>query len=1248
MKKNGPVTLLLKKEYRKAWTIVQFTSAFMLLFVLSAHSSALQSRSVSLNLRNVTFFQVFDEIHRQTGLRFVYNTDQLRSQKTVDVQAENKDVEEVFTDILRGTNLTFVLEDDVVMLVPQQNTQRQGEPTRIAGTVTDVNGQPLPGVTVRLVYKSATEDKFIGVSTDVQGRYVITVPADATNPVFYFSFVGMKNQIVPVTGKEAVNVVMEEAQQEVGEVVVTGYQQIDRRHLTSAVTSMKMSDIEIPGVLSIDKALEGNVPGLIFMQSTGQVGAAPKLRIRGSSSILGNQEPLWVVDGIIVQDKVNIDPVQLNDLDFVNLLGNAISGLNPADIEQIDVLKDAAATALYGARAANGVIVVTTKKGQAGPPKISYSMSGTFTPRPRYTDRAFHMMNSKERIDVSRELMERDVRYSGYYPGVDDWVGYERAYLDYFQEGTIDFNEFSRRSKYYETMNTDWLKLLTKDVFSHNHTVSLNGGSENIRYYASVGFADQKGNVRGEKNDRYTATLKTTLNYDKLTAEFGVIGDITEKRYSPTELNVMSYAHSMNRALPLYGEDGELWYYNRGPSEKFPFNIRNEMDHSSWDINQYGVNLTGQVRYKFNDRFSLRGVASYQFSYTDDSEWFGEESWHVKSLNLRTTNAAYPYFNYLCPFGGELKQSTTRNNAYTFRLQADYNTWLDADNKHFINAMAGYELSSSKYNSENSLQRGYFKDRGQTVAPPPIYTLGPNVNFSHYQMYYHWLINNHPTYTESLTNMLSAYATFTYSYADRYILNVNGRADWSNAFGSRSNEKLFPVWSVSGRWNISDEKFMQNASWVDNLALRLSYGLQGNMLNNQPSRLVIQKNPLGVTGDEYANIVHYANPDLRWEKTNSYNAGIDFSLFNNKVRGSFAYYYKKTTDAFLDRRVGSQNGVTTYTVNAGDIENHGVEIALSFTPIDQGIVNGKRGFVWRFDPQIGQAVNQLVNRAINRHNDYLQDDLTFMDMINGAAYIPGTALNTFYSFRYKALDNTGRPTFYGLEADRVDELNEKYAELAALDKKNVWMELLSESGTRVPVLQGSLRNYVAYRNFSLSVNLTYSLGNKIRMFKLCSSDYSAVNPYPHNNLRKEFVDRWRGPGDEKHTDIPGIATEVVGAGDQEKIMASYGWWYNKTNWAPDVMTNRSLSKYSMYDYSDLRVVSGDYLRMQSLVFTYTLGDKFLQNLGIANASVSLSGQNLFTICDKKLKGQNPEQFTTDDMISIALRPQYTFSLNLNF
>ena len=1188
-------------------------------FSVSANTLAQQER-VSLNLKNVAVRVLFDEIQRQTNLYFVFNTEQTDRLGQLSVNVENETVETVLRRILKGTGLTYKFRDDLIVIQRQDDRkEKMRGAKRICGIVVDQARQPLPGVTVKLNSEASLT---VGTATDKNGRFLLTMPIKSG--VLEFSFVGFKTQKVNFTEKtDSLRVVLMENVSELEEVVITGYQQIDKRHLTAAVTTLKMDEIDVPGMNRIDQMLEGRIPGLTFMQNSGQVGAAPKLRIRGTSSILGNQEPLWVVDGIIQQDPVNIDPQQLNDLDFVNLLGNAIAGLNPDDVEQIDVLKDAAATALYGVKAANGVIVITTKKGKVGPPRLSYSLTGSFSTRPRYTDRGINLMNSKERVDVSRELMERGVRYAGSYNNFTDWFGYEKAYLDYFKYGTISFEEFKKRSAYYETMNTDWFDILCRDAFSQTHSLSVSGGSNDTKYYASFSFNDEKGNIKGEKNQRYTGSVKVTTQYNKIQMQFGVSGNVQDKFYNPTGLGIMNYAYNMTRAVPLYEDNGELYTYSKS---NYPFNIVREMEESEYTVTQKNVSVNAQVQYRFNEALKLVGTASYSFGTSDESTWYGENSNYI----LKLKGASNTMASSECPFGGELQTNSTRNNSYTLRLQLDFSKYLDKSKIHFVNASWGGELSSVSYDGTLNVERGYLKDRGMTFAKID------GDSYEKYTAFFKWLATNHPTYTKSLTNSMSTYITLTYSYRDRYILNFNTRADWSNAFGSRSNEKLFPVWSVSGRWNLSND-VVENVDWIDNLALRLSYGLQGNMMNNQPSRLMITKDGYSTSKGGYiSKIDKFPNPDLKWEKTQSYNAGIDFSFLQEKIRGGVSVYYKRTTDAFLAKTVCNVNGVDSYVVNSGDVENKGVELSLNFTPINRAIsANGKRGFVWRFDPQIGQTLNRLLNERINRGNKTLQDELSVSQFLNGSIQLAGTPLNTFFSYKYNGLDNEGKPTFKDLEVERKEEL---YAKYAMMEKKELYLAVLEESGRRVPVIQGGLNNYFAYRNFSLSINVTYSLGNKIRLLRLASGDYSAVNPKPMQNLRREFVNRWRNPGDEKITDIPALQLEGT---------LDYGWWHD-SQYGGRINPSNGATIYSMYDDSDLRVASGNYLRLQSVNLRYVFPDKWLKRVGMSSAYLSLAGSNIFTWCGKDLKGQSPEQSGTSSVVNISIRPSFSLSLNVNF
>ena len=558
--------------WRYCLTLFYMLQAIIPLTTSSAFGQERTTKVISLKLENATVLQALEEINRLSQNNVIFKREEVtREPKRITVDLKDVTVLQAVQECIKGTRLTCTERYGRVAVGPDTEVKS----VRISGTVKDQKGAILPGVTV--IVKGLA----MGTSTDNNGHYSLNLPR-VDNLSLLFSFIGMETEEVKYAGKDTINVVMKEVVSELEEVVVnTGYQRIDARKNASAITSIRAEDIITPGLQTIDQMLEGHVPGMIFMQNSGQIGAAPRLRIRGTSTILGSQEPLWVIDGVIQEDPVNVDPENLNDLDFVNLLGNAISGLNPEDIEQIDVLKDAAATAIYGKKAANGVIVITTKAGKQGPPSVMYSVSGSFTQRPRYSDRSVNVMNSKERVAFSRDMIENRLAY----PKITSWVGYEAAYRDYI-EGQIGYSEYKSLVDKYETMNTDWFDILMQDAFSHKHTLSLSGGSSTLRYYASLGLNDVTGSVKGESNRVYSTNVNLTGNFDKFTVRFGLQGSVSKRKYIPEDVGVTEFAYNTSRAVPARNDDGSYWYYQiekeiDGESYYYPKNILEDMANSS-------------------------------------------------------------------------------------------------------------------------------------------------------------------------------------------------------------------------------------------------------------------------------------------------------------------------------------------------------------------------------------------------------------------------------------------------------------------------------------------------------------------------------------------------------------------------------------------------------------------------------------------------------------------------------------------
>ncbi len=1169
--------------------------------------SLAQSQRYSGTFRNENVRVVLESIQKSTGVKFVYNAALINNSNLITTTAKDETVDSFLRRILTPIGIDFVWQDGVAVL-RRKVADANNKKINISGYVNDSENYPLVGVSVMVVGTT------IGATTDSQGKYTICANQDCA---IKFSFIGMESQIVPCNHREIIDVVLKEDVRVMEDAVVTGYQTIHRSQLTSAVTTLKMDDIRTPGVTTLDQMIEGRIPGMIFMKNSGQVGAAPKLRIRGTSTILGNREPLWVLDGIVLADPVNVDPQQINDPDFVNLLGNAISGLNPDDIEQIDVLKDASATALYGAKAGNGVIVISTKKGKTGRPTISYSGTGTFTSRPHYSDRSIYMMNSAERMDVSKELVDRKM----YYNNITQWSGYEQAIQDYYR-GKITYAEFKSQSDYYASINTDWLGMLCKNVFSNNHTLSLSGGTANIKYYASLGYSNENGVIKGEKNNRYSTTLNVTGNYGKFNVQFSLLGNYSEREYLPADLGVMNYAYNMSRTMPAYNSDGSLFYYPRTNSSGliYNYNIMNEIKNSGDASTGNGLNMRTQIRYNVLPYLNIDGLLSYNIANNTRETYYTKDTYHTFNLRGDQTERWD-----LCPVGGEYSRSENTNNSYTGRLQANYTKLLGASMSHLITASAGIEIKSTENKGFDMTRRGYFTDYGGYFDMVP----------TKYSGYYNQWMATKPALgfrTRQLNNELAWYATAGYGWKDRYLFNIHLRGEQSNLFGSRANNEFMPIWALSGRWNMKKD-VLKDVSWIDDISVRASWGWQGNMLPGQTSRMIMQMSTLtnNIFNSGYANISKYPNPDLRWERTSSSNLSVDFALFNNKIRGSVAYFYKHTSDAFLTKTISEINGINQYVVNGGTLENQGFELSLSFTPIDNANLGGtSRGFVWRLDPQIGQVLNKVLNRAINNKTHVLRDEITYNDFLSGNVELSGKPISTFYSYRYKGLSKVdGSPLFYGCEDELSQEYMQKYA---TMKREDVYMAVMEESGAREPYIQGGISNYFGYRNFGLSFNLTYSLGNKVRLMKICSG-YATNVIYPQQNLRKEFTERWRKPGDELYTDIPGLSSNNT---------VNTPWW----NVYPATAYSFGGTVYDMYDNSNLRVVSGDYLKLQSLSFRYNVSEKITKKIGVQSAYISLSGTNLFTICNSKLKGQDPTQSGSTPNINIAVQP--TYSLNINF
>lgn len=1100
-------------------------------------------------------------------------------------------------------------------------TQTAAQDHVVSGMVFDKTGEPLVGANVRVTLGR----KVWTAQTDSKGAYRVKLPAGTSTAGLSISasYLGMKRQTK--SGRSNVahyDFMLDDHSQSLGEAVVTGYGTISTREKTSAITSLKMEEILMPGMTSLEQALEGRVPDMVFMQNSGEVGATARMRIRGTSTLIGNREPLWVLDGIPLSDPVDVTNEQLNDPDYINYIGNAISGINPQDIERVDVLKDAAATALYGTRAANGVIVVTTKKGEPGPPRITYNSQLKYTARPRYSDRDIYLMNSQERVQFGQELM--NLHYT--FPNHMTMVGYEGAYHR-FVTGQTDYNGFLTEVQRAETVNTDWFKLLTHDTFNHNHTVALSGGSETARYYASLGYNREEGVQLHHNNDRYTASLNMQTRIAKvIQANIRLNANVQKKTQLPGEIDLLGYAYGTTRALPAFNNDGSYFFYQRhaynvgtdkNEQYKYAYNILNEIENAEKLYSSNGIMAALDLTYRFKTLLDLTLTTSYQRTHSDNSTWFGEKSNYAAQLrNAEYGQAPIPgdYGLSDMPYGGVYNTGTNVNENFTLRAQANFRHALGEKKQHLLSASLGYEMNVSNTDGFSENTRGFFKSRGLK------YVNMTAEEMNRFPKYASWVAHNHPTLRADKTHRLSGYAIFSYSYGSLFSLSANTRFDASNKFGSRSNEKFLPVWSASGMLNLKSLLLRQYDA-VSDLRLRTSFGKTGNMVDNQTPNLLLRQESLDTYyGENVAKVDALPNPYLRWEQTDQWNVGVDASLFDYRLTVGVDAYYKHTKDAFDNTLVSPFNGVENYVMNGSDITNSGFSINLS------AYLLKTRDWSWLVSANYSVVYNSINTKTANKYK--------IEKYLNGTAIMDGKSIGTFYSYNFIGLDpQNGLPLF--------DDYRDRQHLLEGQPLDRIMERVGVVSGSREPNFAGSFYSTLRYQQWSLSASFNYALGNKIRKFALYKDVLDGVSS--ENNVRKEFTHRWRKPGDERHTQLPSLISPSDPAFGDNRYH-----WSAATPAATQGFEAFADNYWMMYDNSNARVVSGSYLRLSNLALRYQFTRKQLKGLPFSNLAFDAAMTNVFTLKSSALEGQDPTQSGFSLQTSLSLRPSFTFGLRVSF
>lgn len=1079
------------------------------------------------------------------------------------------------------------------------------ETRTIRGRVTDaVTGEALIGATVFISpdEKQASAYEPQGTVTDYDGNYLFTLPKSVKKVIV--SYIGYTNRTINLTPSQSVyNATLEEAEGLLDELVVTGYQKIERRKLTSAVQTINAGEIARVAVPGVDQMLSGQLAGVVVNPSGGGPGAASQIRIRGTVSLSGSSEPLWVLDGIPLEgDQV---PKDFNAQESIDQLHNtSIAGLNPSDIESITVLKDAAATAIYGARAANGVIVITSKRGKEGKIRINFSGDLFYTSRPNAS--RLNLLNASEKVDLELALL-RDPLHTfqsdkGDVARLINSSGLTDAYRKSGQE--ILTPELLNQINALRKDGANWFDEIYAPTFNQQYSLSLSGGGERAHYYVSGGVYMENGTTKGTSFDRYNLT--TNLDFkitDKLTARVSIFGNYSERGTylaTSTVANAQNYSRNVNPYRKIVDAEGRYIYdpdVINSSNQTIPFNYREEQTNTDYTLKNQSLKSVIELEYKPLSLITLSTQLGLQFENNATEQFAGAESYFTRDFRNSYT---YKGKSFL-PEGGIIQNWNDRLFQYNWRNQIFLQKTFDE--KHDVDFMAGVELRRNSYT--NVQAKGFGFDAKTLTSKPIVFPQGYNGSTTT------TLLPYRKSFVENA--FLSLFSTASYTLLGRYTVFGSLRLDGSNLFGVDPKYRYLPLWSVSAAWNAKREPFLEDIKWLSNLKFRASYGLQGNIDKNT-SPFVKGTWNIKKFFNEYeeptVNVTTPPNQNLRWEKTSTTNVGFDLGLFD-RVNVGFDYYYRLSTDLISLKAIPRENGFDFVTLNWGSVENRGWELTINTVNIST------KDWTWTTGFNLSQNKSKVLEYNV-RDNQYTPSLEGYP--VNAVFAIPTAGVDPETGImRFKGTDGStlSMKDFYRLETGIWGDVN-------TLFSAEEYRKLFVYAGDRDPKLTGGFNTTLRYKGLDLSVFSNFFVDRTAQI----QPPYDPTKVNPGQNYTSVINDRWTPAN--KTGNLPGILGQDVG---NEAQMMAYQWM---NSYDP----SRS---YSLYDIWFRKI---SYWRISSIRLGYTLTPDVLKSDVINSVRFNLEAKNPFVISSDYTGFFDPETF--GNIYAQPLARTISFGVQLQF
>jgi TonB-linked SusC/RagA family outer membrane protein len=1176
---------------------------FIILFFvlnLSAFSNGLTQGVAFVEFKNANLYEVFESLKEQTGYGVLYRESEIDESVRVSKIFEDSNVYEVLDEALENTGLTFRVQDEVIVILKEtarpETPVTEQEKKSLKGKVTDEEGIPLPGVSV--VIKGTN----IGVATNIDGEY--SLEFEQNNIVLVFSFVGMNPQEFAYEGQSTLDVTLTADSEQMAEVVVTGYQTLSKERATGSFEKVSVEHISKPSS-SISERLVGMLAGVnATVSADGEV----DFEIRGQSSLLADAQPLIVVDGFPIE-------------------GN-FSSINPNDVESVTVLKDAAAASIWGAKSANGVIVITTKKAEKGKAKVEFSAFMKVSPK-LDLDYLNPRASSAETIEYERLAFESDL-----FGGAAIW-GYPSHSVFHagkaYSQGLTYLNEHRLGNISEAEMNSGLAQLsqlsnkkqiednLLQNPMTQQYNLSISGGSEKMSNFLSLMYENNKDYFKENNVDKFMVNFRNKIKLAEwLDFEFSGMMQYNDKdrsgdpgsRYNPYGMitNLMPYDM-------LKDADGNLTNLNHinyykpvldgpnFPKEAFPYadwsyNPISEIKNREFTTKQVNARVQAGLNIKIIEGLTYNTKILYERFRTENKDIYGANSFEMRKMinETSTWNVGTGEVTPNMPAGGALKQSSTTIRNYNFRNQVNFNrTFAD---KHRINFVAGSEISSRIVEGKSEPDViGYDDDKltvGRLLNDYSSSTKMWNGYPITYARYF-YPINLDPSHSFSYSTdrYFSLYSNLSYTFNDKYSLTGSVRTDASNLITDDPKYRYNPFWSVGFGWQMGKEEFLSDVKWLNRLNLRGTFGYNGNV--DRSTSFLPLINISGVanvyTNETTASIQSHGNPTLRWEKTRSMNIGVDFDVLNSRLNGSIDVYHKKGSDLIVSQSIASMNGTSTQKFNNGVMINKGIEIRLGTSlPIKGNDIK------WNANLNFAYNKNEITSFYKSQYYQY--------DLSGGGtrSYSEGYNANTLWSFVYAGMKNIGTEANPHM-APTVQGVGEDVYPITTWTPGTDARKFMKAEGTTVAPYVAGFQSTLKLYDFDLSFTVTGKFGHVYRRHSFNYPSVTGGNP----NINNKFKE--------------------VANGDPNKIIPIPG----------------NERRYYFYDrfykYMSYLTENASHIRFQEVSLAYNLPKKLTNKFGLNQVRVYAQGNNLGTILWN--------DFDEDPEYPIGtLKPQKAFTLGV--